>query len=354
MVSGSSAEREGHTINVSAANGDAGKRLDHVIVLRLEGYSRSRVQALIKAGSVRRLGEIISDAGFRVKPGDIFEVNVPPPQPAYPVAQVIDLRVVFEDKHLIVIDKPAGLVVHPAPGHSKGTLVNALLAHCGETLSGIGGVKRPGIVHRLDKDTSGLLVVAKTDAAHKGLSEQFSSHGEDGRLRRAYLALVWGKPVQVRGVIDAAMSRSTSNRLKMAVVRTDRGRRAVTHYEVLERFPKGSAQPVASLLRLELETGRTHQIRVHLAHIGHPVLGDPSYGTGYKTSASKLDEKAKQAFAQLGRQALHAALLGFEHPVTGRTLVFESQLPPDIAELLAALRGEPAAPVLKRPRRTAP
>jgi 23S rRNA pseudouridine1911/1915/1917 synthase len=245
------------------------------------------------------------------------------------------LIIPYEDKDLIVIDKPAGLVVHPGAGNETGTLVNALIAHCGDSLSGIGGVRRPGIVHRLDKDTSGLLVVAKNDRAHHGLSEQFAAHGRDGRLARSYLALVWGVPERPRGTIAAAIDRSSANRQKMAVSRSAAARDAVTHYEVLEMLGK---PPLASLVRCELETGRTHQIRVHMAHIGHPLLGDRVYGAGFRSSAAKLSGAAKDALNALNRQALHATTLGFDHPVSGKPLRFESPAPADFGTLLEALR----------------
>ncbi len=226
-----------------------------------------------------------------------------------------------------------------AAGHASGTLVNALIAHCGDSLSGIGGVRRPGIVHRLDKDTSGLLVVAKNDAAHQGLSEQFALHGADGRLHRAYLALVWGTPLRPRGVIDAPLTRSPVNRKKIAIAKDEIvGRRAVTHYDVEETIGAGTPGEVC-VLKLHLETGRTHQIRVHLAHLGHPVVGDPVYGSGFKAKANTLSEPAAAALAALGRQALHAAELGFEHPRTGEELFFSSPLLADIAGLAAALRA---------------
>jgi 23S rRNA pseudouridine1911/1915/1917 synthase len=247
------------------------------------------------------------------------------------------LRIVYEDDDLIVIDKPAGLVVHPAAGHDSGTLVNALIAHCGDSLSGIGGVKRPGIVHRLDKDTSGLLVIAKNDRAHQGLAAQFADHGRSGPLERAYLALVWGIPERQRGTVEAPLARSQHNREKIAVVGEERGRYAITHYELIEALP--AAEPVASLVRCELETGRTHQIRVHMAHIGHPLLGDLVYGAGYKTKANRLTQARQAALKALGRQALHAAVLGFEHPRTGAFLRFESPLPADMTALLESLRG---------------
>jgi 23S rRNA pseudouridine1911/1915/1917 synthase len=316
---------------------DAGLRLDRFLALRLEDVSRTRLKALIEQGKVSEAGRTIEEPGHRVKPGGRFTIALPEPEPAAPEAETIALEVVFEDASLIVVDKPAGLVVHPAAGHRSGTLVNALLAHCGSSLSGIGGVKRPGIVHRLDKQTSGLLVVAKTDKAHLGLSQQFAAHGRDGRLERAYLALVWGVPSRRKGRIEAALARHARDRTRIAVVNSG-GRPAVTHYEVLETFAGSGGKPVASLVRCVLETGRTHQIRVHLAHLGHPVLGDPVYGKADRTRAAKLSAKARQRLAALGRQALHAAELGFEHPTRGKRLDFKSPLPADIDGLLKALR----------------
>ena len=323
----------------TATAAEAGERLDRFLVRHLPAFSRSRLQALIRAGAVTRDGAVEDDLGRKVKAGETYVVRVPPPEPAEPEPQAIPLAVVYEDAHLIVIDKPSGLTVHPAPGHASGTLVNALIAHCGASLSGIGGVMRPGIVHRLDKDTTGLLVAAKTDRAHRGLSEQFAAHGRDGRLERGYRALAWGVPERPRGVIDAALSRSAINRTKIAVVAEARGRRAVTRYEVLEAYPGGGGKPVASLLRLVLETGRTHQVRVHLGHIGHPLLGDKTYGAGFKASARNLSPAAQAALEALGRQALHAAELAFVHPVTGKRLAFAAPLPPDMADLVAALKA---------------
>ena len=329
-------------ILIEASADDAGARLDKVLSEHVKTLSRARVQALIRSGNVTAAGGgTIKDGSQRVKQGETFTILVPEPEPAEPQPEAIGLDIAYEDDDLIVIDKPAYLVVHPAAGHSSGTLVNALIAHCGASLSGIGGVKRPGIVHRLDKGTSGLLVVAKNDAAHEGLSAQFASHGADGRLHRAYLALIWGRPLRPRGVIDAPLARSSANRKKIAVAKGDSGRHAVTHYEVLETFAPGTPGAV-SLVRLELETGRTHQIRVHLAHIGHPVLGDPLYGSGFKEKARTLGEAAQAALAALDRQALHAAELGLEHPVSGKPLAFTSPLPGDMAGLLAALGGKPA------------
>lgn len=323
--------------SIKADTGDGGVRIDRFIAERSEALSRSRVQALIRAGHVLVSDKAVTDCGYKIKAGDAISVLVPEAAPAEPQAEAIALNVVYEDDDVIVVNKPAGLVVHPAAGHAQGTLVNALIAHCGDSLSGIGGVKRPGIVHRLDKDTSGLLVVAKNDAAHKGLSEQFASHGEDGRLQRTYLALVWGAPLRPKGAIDAPIGRSPANRLKMAVVAGEDGRRAVTHYEVAEVFPGVDGGSAVSLLQLELETGRTHQIRVHLTSAGHPLLGDDVYGAGFKTRAVTINEAAQDALAALGRQALHAAELGFEHPRTGEAIHFTSALPDDMKRLLAAL-----------------
>ncbi len=276
----------------------------------------------------------MTSGSHRLKGGEAIEIRIPPAAPASPAAENIPLNIIYEDSDLIVIDKPPGLVVHPGAGHQTGTLVNALIAHGGASLSGIGGVRRPGIVHRLDKDTSGLLVVAKNDLAHRGLSEQFAAHGRDGRLQRAYLAVVWGSPERSRGTVSASLGRSSANRQKMAVTRSAMARVAITRYEVLQRF---GAPPLASLLRCDLETGRTHQIRVHMAHIGHPLAGDQTYGTGFKASRNKLPEAAREALKALNRQALHAAILGFEHPCTGKALRFESDPPLELARFIEAL-----------------
>ena len=315
-------------------------RLDKALAAAFPEVSRARFQALIAEGAVAVEGETITETRHKVKPGESLRVVLPEAAPALPQGETMVLPIVYEDRDLIVIDKPAGLVVHPGAGNETGTLVNALIAHCGESLSGIGGVKRPGIVHRLDKDTSGLLVVAKNDKAHHGLSEQFAAHGRDGRLERSYLAIVWGVLERKSGTISAAIDRSTANRQKMAVSRGANAREAVTHYEVLETL---GTPPVASLVRCVLETGRTHQIRVHMAHIGHPLLGDSVYGAGFRSSASKLGETARAALAALNRQALHATTLGFEHPRTGKQMQFESPAPEDFATLLAALRLNAAA-----------
>ena len=313
-----------------------GQRLDRALAAAAEAagltLSRTRLQALITGGHVRVDGKPASEAKAKVAAGAAIAVTLPPPVPAEPRAQPIALRVVFEDGHLLVLDKPAGLVVHPAAGHEDGTLVNALIAHCGDSLSGIGGVRRPGIVHRLDKDTSGLMVVAKSDVAHAGLSAIFADHGRSGSLVRDYLALVWGAPIANAGTVDAALGRDPHHRLKVAVVPAGTGRRAITHWSVAERFG-----PPTALLRCRLETGRTHQIRVHMAALGHPILGDPVYGTGFKTKAATLDEPARSSIQALRRQALHAATLGFAHPVTGETLLFRSDLPPDLEQIRSAL-----------------
>lgn len=332
-------EHHAGLVELQVGEAEAGSRLDKLLAQRVTTLSRARIQALIRSGNVTGPGGgTIGDGSYRVKPGETFTINVPEAEPAEPEGEDIALDVVYEDGDVIVINKPAHLVVHPAAGHSSGTLVNALIAHCGSSLSGIGGVKRPGIVHRLDKGTSGLLVVAKNDAAHKALSEQFAAHGADEKMHRAYLALVWGKPLRPRGVISARLDRSRSNRTKIAVVTGESGRHAVTHYEVLETFNTPAGE--VSLLRLELETGRTHQIRVHLAHIGHPVLGDATYGSGFKAKTTKLSEEAVAALDALHRQALHAAELGFEHPRTKKPLAFEAPLPSDMKALLEALSSD--------------
>ena len=265
-----------------------GERLDRMLA-EASDLSRSRLKTLILAGAVTVGQRTIRDPGHRVNAGDAISVTIPPDAPAEPQGEDIPLTIVHEDDSLIVIDKPKGLVVHPAAGNQSGTLVNALIAHCGASLSGIGGVKRPGIVHRLDKDTTGLMVVAKTDKAHRALSAQFADHGRTGDLEREYLAFVWGAPDRPKGSIDAPLGRHPHARDKQAI-RPD-GREAVTHWELLEKYPGIDGKPVASLLACRLETGRTHQIRVHLAHLGHPLLGDDTYGPGFKTKAVHLDRK---------------------------------------------------------------
>ena len=331
-------DRPGAVRNLAAGAPDAGSRLDRFLQARVPDFSRTRLQALIKSGHVLEDGKPISEAGHKVRPGASYELQIPEPEPALPEPESIPLTVILEDSDILVIDKPAGLVVHPGAGHTTGTLVNALIAHCGDSLAGIGGVKRPGIVHRLDKDTSGLLVIAKTDAAHQSLSEQFAAHGQDGRMQRAYIAVVWGQPQPRTGRIATSIGRNASNRTKMAVVREGMGRVAATHYEVQKTFVGAGNKPLASLVRCVLETGRTHQIRVHMAHIGHPVLGDATYGAGFAASKERMSEQARTALEALGRQALHAAVLGFEHPRTGKALTFASEPPSDIVALINALR----------------
>ncbi len=323
------------TVNIAAE--EHGLRLDRVLAARIPSLSRSRLKALILDGQVAIAARTIRDPATHVNSGDTVTVTLPAPEEPEPAGEPIPLDIVYEDDAIIVIDKPKGLVVHPAAGHAKGTLVNALIAHCGESLSGIGGVKRPGIVHRLDKDTTGLMVVAKTDAAHRALSAQFANKAESG-IERGYLALVWGAPERAKGTIDAPLDRHPKSRDKRAV--REGGRAAVTHWQVLERFAGPDGKPVASLLACTLETGRTHQIRVHLAHIGHPILGDAAYGTGFKTKASLLSPEARAALEGLGRQALHAYLLVIEHPQTGKSLRFQSELPGDLRRLRDALAAE--------------
>ena len=337
------------TRSIVAADEDAGNRLDRVLAAHVAELSRSRLKALIEAGAVAVGGRTIRDPSYRVNSGVAIVLDVPPPEPAKPEPEAIPLKVVYEDDDIIVIDKPAGMVVHPAGGHPTGTLVNALIAHCGASLSGIGGERRPGIVHRLDKDTTGLMVVAKNDKAHRGLAAQFASHGRDGdEFERGYLAFVWGAPERPQGTINRPIDRARHARDHMAI--REGGREAVTHWQVLNRYAGGAelpnsnrapragragkvAEPVAGLLDCRLETGRTHQIRVHLASIGHPVMGDPTYGTGFRTKSALLSTNAQAALADLGRQALHAYLLSIKHPSSGEILRFRSELPPDLTRL---------------------
>ena len=297
----------------------AGWRLDRTLATLVPTLSRERLKALVSSGSVTRGEMPVRDPATKVKAGEAYVVTIPDPRPTHNEAQDIPLVIAFEDEHLIVVDKPAGLVVHPACGNLDGTLVNALLHHCRGSLSGIGGVERPGIVHRIDKDTSGLMVAAKTDRAHAGLAAQFAKHSID----RRYRAIVSGRPRPAKGTVDAPLGRSSSNRKKMAVVQG--GKRAVTHYDTIETLNG------ATLVQCRLETGRTHQVRVHMASIGHSLLGDPFYGTPSK--------EQRRLLASLGfeRQALHAARLGFIHPVTSEALAFESTIPADMQELFSRL-----------------
>ncbi|WP_027525263.1 RluA family pseudouridine synthase [Bradyrhizobium sp. Ec3.3] len=324
-------------LEVVVAGDEGSARLDRVLAARLPDLSRSRLKTLILAGSVTFRSEAIRDPAYHVAPGDTITIDVPEAAPAEPRAEDIALDIVFEDDDIIVINKPAGLVVHPAAGHETGTLVNALIAHCGNSLSGIGGVRRPGIVHRLDKDTTGLMVVAKNDLAHQSLSAQFADHGRTGEMRRGYLAFAWGVPNRQRGTVDAPIDRHPHAREKMAVRQS--GRAAVTHWEIMESFAGRDGKPVASLLACELETGRTHQIRVHLSHIGHPLLGDAVYGPHFKTKANQLGPESQGALAALGRQALHAYLLVIEHPRSGELLHWEQPLPEDLLLLQGRLKA---------------
>lgn len=312
----------GHFIITATIAGDAvGWRLDRALAAAVPTLSRERLKALISAGGVAGPAGLVRDPAVKALAGD-YAVTVPELKPAHNEAQDIALEIVHEDEHLLVVDKPAGMVVHPAAGNFDGTLVNALLHHCAGRLSGIGGVARPGIVHRIDKDTSGLLVVAKTDLAHEGLAAQFARHSVD----RRYLSITSGIPVPRAGTIDAPLARSAANRKKIAIVREGRGKRAVTHYRIIEPL-RGAA-----LVECRLETGRTHQVRVHMASIGHPLLGDPVYG--------RVGNELREILKRLNfhRQALHAAELGFVHPVSKEKLSFKSALPSDIQELFGALR----------------
>ncbi|WP_407166618.1 RluA family pseudouridine synthase [Bradyrhizobium sp. ORS 111] len=324
-------------MEVIVAGDEGSARLDRVLARRTPELSRSRLKALILAGSVTVKDASVRDPAYHVAKGDTIIIDVPEAVPAEPKAEDIALDIVFEDDDIIVIDKPKGLVVHPAAGHATGTLVNALIAHCGTSLSGIGGVKRPGIVHRLDKDTTGLMVVAKNDQAHQSLTAQFADHGRTGSMRRGYMAFAWGVPNRPHGTIDAPIDRHPHAREKMAV--RQGGREAITHFEVQQSFAGRDGKPVASLLACQLETGRTHQIRVHLAHIGHPLLGDAVYGPHFKTKAGHLGPEAQAALTGLQRQALHAYLLVLEHPRTGELLHWEAPLPEDMLLLQRALEA---------------
>jgi len=300
----------------------SGWRLDRALADAVPTLSRERLKSLIRNGSLQSMAAVaVRDPATKVRGCEAFQLTVPEPAPAHNEPQDIPLRIVFEDEHLLVVDKPAGLVVHPAAGNPDGTLVNALLHHCGGSLSGIGGVARPGIVHRIDKDTSGLLVVAKTDVAHEGLARQFAAHTID----RRYLAIVQGLLKASEGTVDAPLARSSTNRKKISIVEGGRGKRAVTHWRRLEILRH------AALVECRLETGRTHQVRVHMASLGHPLLGDPVYGRSGKNTHDLLKR------LNFNRQALHAAELGFIHPVTKNRLSFASGMPTDMQELFTAL-----------------
>ncbi len=320
----------------------AGDRIDQWLAAQLApDLSRSRIQGLIREGAISLNGKPVTEPKRKLAEGDHIVLITPEPAAPEPEGEDIPLDILFEDDDLIVINKPAGLVVHPAAGNWTGTLVNALIHHCGDSLSGIGGVRRPGIVHRLDKDTTGVLVVAKNDRTHRILSEAFADHGLTGDLERAYDALVWGTPSRPIGTIDAPLGRSNSDRTQRAVVREtqDDARHAITHFAVQERFgEKSDATAMAALVECRLETGRTHQIRVHLAHIGHPLLGDRDYGKAFFTKANKLGDELGAAVRAFPRQALHARLLAFRHPTTDEIMRFEAPHPADLAELLELFR----------------
>lgn len=324
------------------ANGEAaGRRLDQWLSGQLGDLaSRNRIQSLIESGDVRLNGKA-AQAKQKIASGDSIVWRMPDPEPPIPSGEPIPLEILYEDAELIVINKPAGLVVHPGAGNPAGTLVNALIYHCGPSLSGIGGVKRPGIVHRLDKDTTGVLVAAKTDRAHKALSAAFADHGRTGMLERTYHAIVWGVPPHMKGTIDAPLGRAPGGRIKRSVVSTERpdARRAVTHYRVIERFgAKNDGTAVASLVECRLETGRTHQIRVHMAHGGNPLIGDTAYGKSYNSKIATLPGDAAAMVRSFPRQALHAASLSFNHPVSGQLMHFAAPLPADMTRLEQVLQ----------------
>jgi 23S rRNA pseudouridine1911/1915/1917 synthase len=330
-------DTSGERRQITVDDNDKSQRLDRVLAIHLDDLSRTRLKALIVAGQVTVADTVVRDPAYHVRPGETITIEVPPPVPPEPEGEDIPLNIIYEDNDILVLDKQRGLVVHPAAGHETGTLVNALIAHCGDSLSGIGGVKRPGIVHRIDKDTTGLMVVAKNDRAHQSLTAQFADHGRTGALRRGYMAFAWGAPDRPRGTINQPIDRHPYAREKMAV--RQGGREAITHWELLESFAGRDGKPVATLLACQLETGRTHQIRVHLGHAGHPLIGDEVYGSGFKTKASQLSRRAQTALAGLGRQALHAYLLVLEHPATGEIMEWQSALPEDLLLLQGALRS---------------
>jgi 23S rRNA pseudouridine1911/1915/1917 synthase len=335
---GDEGETDGSALLRLEASEDArGKRLDAVLAAASEdtGLSRSRITALIKAGHCSLNGKTQTNAAQKLKGGELLELTIPAPADPNPEPENIPLDILYEDDALIVINKPAGLVVHPGAGNPSGTLVNALLYHCGDSLSGIGGVKRPGLVHRLDKDTSGVMVVAKTDHAHQHLSNQFADHGRTNDLERVYTALVWGNP-KTQFTIDAPIGRDRANRLKMAVSHRLDARQAVTHGHRVKTYGDKDA-PWLAMVECRLETGRTHQIRVHMAHIGHGVVGDPDYGRGGRTRANRFDEATKEALLAFPRQALQARTLQFEHPETGKISRFEVPLDEEIQRLEAII-----------------
>ncbi len=329
------------TITITVEKGERKQRLDKFLALHLSALTRTRIQALMDDKMLNRCGEIITSASHKVREGDVYTLTIPPAIESVPQAENIPLTIIYEDADLLVLNKPAGMVVHPAPGHRESTLVNALLAHCKESLSGIGGVRRPGIVHRLDKDTSGLMVVAKNDAAHRGLCAQFT----DRTLKRSYWAFVWGVPQPVEGIIEGNIGRSSQNRQKMAVTPKG-GRSAITRYAILKRFMgKDDVSQSITLVRCHLETGRTHQIRVHMAYRGYPLVGDPVYGRIPK-GAKKAFDPAAIAFP---RQALHAFELRFFHPRTGEAMTFDAPMPPDLEHLMSLLLMTCPSVLVKNP-----
>lgn len=318
-----------------------GQRVDQWLVKKCQDMSRARLQALIRDGQLKINQIVVYEPKAKLKSGTTIELSLPEPVAATPQGEAINLDILYEDDDLIVINKPVGLVVHPGNGNETGTLVNALIHHCGSSLSGIGGVRRPGIVHRLDKNTSGVMVVAKNDHAHQVLSRQFADHGRTGALERRYQAVVWGALARKTGIVETYLGRSSRDRTKRTVVSPTQmdARHAVTHYEVLETFGEtGEKEAIASLIECHLETGRTHQIRVHMAHIGHPLIGDQDYGSAFKTKANMLPEDLKAVVKLFPRQALHAATLVFEHPTSGKIMRFTSDLPADMVELIGAFR----------------
>ena len=335
MAENTALEFESDEVEVIVDETQAGGRLDAMLAKVHTVLSRNRIKDLILTGAVSIDGKTVTLPKYLVTAGETIILLAPPPEDADPHPENIPLDILYEDDQLIVVNKPVGMVVHPAPGSLTGTLVNALLFHCGDSLQGIGGVKRPGIVHRLDRDTSGVMVAAKTEKAHKHLSAQFADHGRTGPLHRAYIAFVWGSTETGKGTVEAPLGRDANNRLKQAV-RKD-GREAITHYMVEARF--GDVGWDITRVQCQLETGRTHQIRVHMAYIGHPLVADSVYASGYATKINRLPADVAGPIQALGRQALHAAELGFEHPVTREEMFFEAPLPDDLVALEEALEN---------------
>lgn len=342
MTTAEDEDKTGETrVTVAPVEG-AGERVDAWLARLWPDLSRSRVQGLIGAGKLSVDGAPVTHAKDKPRPGARYELVLPPPEPAAPQPEGLPLNIVYEDEHLVVVDKAAGMAMHPAPGSMRGTLVNALLAHCRDSLSGIGGVARPGIVHRIDKDTTGLVVVAKHDAAHTGLAKLFAKHD----LERVYYAVTRGAPKERSARIENRLVRSSEDRRKYVVARdpnTEAGKTAITQYWTIESYGQqagaSAGRPAAALIECRLHTGRTHQIRAHLTHLGAPLIGDPLYGKqrAFKAEGSRAEEAAA-VVAAFPRQALHAAVLGFKHPITGEEVRFTSELPNDVAQLLAVLR----------------